>query len=204
MNVVDSPDPIDREISSAIAALRRGEAVAYPTETYYGLGVDAFDELALARLQVIKGRGDKAISLLIEGDEMLARLCGEVPPRAVALMRRHWPGALTIAIPARAGLPAALISDGCVAVRQSSHPIARALCARFGGPITTTSANRAGEPAATSAEEARQALGGACHILDGGATTGGSPSTLVRVRGERVEILRRGAIEITPDEAPRS
>ncbi|HEY5090455.1 MAG TPA: L-threonylcarbamoyladenylate synthase [Polyangia bacterium] len=202
--MVDLPDPIDREIASAIAALRRGEAVAYPTETIYGLGVDAFDELALTRLRAIKGRGEKAISVLIEGDEMLARLCVEVPPRAVALMRRHWPGALTIALPARAGLPAALISDGCVAVRQSSHPIARALCAGFGGPITTTSANRAGEPPAASAEAARQALGGACHILDGGATAGGAPSTLVRVRGERVEILRRGAIEITSIEAPRS
>lgn len=202
--MVDLPDPIDREIASAIAALRRGEAVAYPTETFYGLGVDAFDELALTRLRVIKGRDEKAISVLIEGDEMLARLCVEVPPRAVALMRRHWPGALTIALPARAGLPAALISDGCVAVRQSSHPIARALCAGFGGPITTTSANRAGEPPAASAEAARQALGGACHILDGGATAGGAPSTLVRVRGERVEILRRGAIEITSIEAPRS
>lgn len=202
--MVDLPDPIDREIASAIVALRRGEAVAYPTETIYGLGVDAFDELALTRLRIIKGRGEKAISVLIEGDEMLARLCAEVPPRAVALMRRHWPGALTIALPARAGLPAALISDGCVAVRQSSHPIARALCAGFGGPITTTSANRAGEPPAASAEAARQALGGACHILDGGATAGGAPSTLVRVRGEWVEILRRGAIEITSIEAPRS
>jgi L-threonylcarbamoyladenylate synthase len=204
--VVDSADldPIDREIASAVAALGRGEAVAYPTETFYGLGVDAFDELALARLRVIKGRGEKAISVLIEGNEMLARLCGDIPPRAVALMRRHWPGALTIALPARTGLPAALISDGCVAVRQSSHPIARALCAGFGGPITTTSANRAGEPPANSAEDARQTLGSACHILDGGVTTGGAPSTLVRVRGDRVEILRQGAIEITPDEAPRS
>jgi L-threonylcarbamoyladenylate synthase len=204
--VVDSPDldPIDREIASAVAALRRGEAVAYPTETFYGLGVDAFDELALARLRVIKGRGEKAISVLIEGDEMLARLCGEVPPRAVALMRRHWPGPLTLALPARTGLPAALISDGCVAVRQSSHPIARALCAGFGGPITTTSANRAAEAPATSAEAVRETLGGACHLLDGGATAGGAPSTLVRVRGDRVEILRRGAIEIATDGPPRS
>ncbi len=74
---------------------------------------------ACARL---KGRGEKAISVLVDGAAMLARLCAEVPPRAAALMRRHWPGALTIALPARAGLPAALVSDGCVAVRQSPHP----------------------------------------------------------------------------------
>jgi L-threonylcarbamoyladenylate synthase len=193
---------LDEEISSAVAALLRGEIVAYPTETFYGLGVDPFDKLAIERLRLVKGRTEKAISVLVEGDEMLARLCDDIPPRAAALMRRHWPGALSIALPARAGLPAALVSDGCVAVRQSSHPAARALCARFGGPLTTTSANRAGEPPATSAEAAGEALGGVCHVLRGGATAGGAPSTLVRVRGDRIEILRRGAIEIAPDGPP--
>jgi L-threonylcarbamoyladenylate synthase len=193
-------EPVSQaELDAAVAALRRGEVVAYPTETFYGLGVDAFDELALARLRQVKGRGEKAISVLVEGAEMLARLCEDVPPRAAALMRRHWPGALTIALPARPGLPAALVSDGCVAVRQSSHPIARALCARLGSPLTTTSANPAGAPPATSAAAVCESLGRACHVLDGGPTTGGEPSTLVRVRGEKVEILRRGAIEIAPD-----
>jgi len=190
---------IDEEIAAAVAAIRRGEIVAYPTETFYGLGVDAFDELALARLRLIKGRGEKAISVLVEGAEMLARLCDDIPPRAAELMRRHWPGALSIALPARAGLPAALVADGCVAVRQSSHPIARSLCARLGSPLTTTSANPAGAPPATSAAAVRAALGGACQILDGGVTAGGAPSTLVRIRGDRLEILRRGAIEIATD-----
>lgn len=174
--------------------------VAYPTETFYGLGVDAFDEAALERVRAVKGRAAaQAISMLIADGAMLARLCAEIPPRAAELMRRHWPGALTIALPARAGLPAALVSDGCVAVRQSPHPIARALVTRFGGPVTTTSANRAGEPPTTTAEAVAAALGGACHLLDGGATTGGAPSTLVRVRGDSVEILRRGAIAIAID-----
>lgn len=191
----------EAELDAAVAALRRGEVVAYPTETFYGLGVDAFDELALARLRQVKGRGEKAISVLVEGAEMLVRLCDEVPPQAAALMRRHWPGPLTIALPARPGLPAALVSDGCVAVRQSSHPIARALCARLGGPLTTTSANPAGAPPATSAAAVRESLGGACQVIDGGPTAGGEPSTLVRVRGGKVEILRRGAIEIAPDDS---
>ena len=184
-----------------MAALRRGEVVAYPTETFYGLGVDAFDETALARLRAVKGegRGEKAVSMLIEGSAMLERLVATVPPRAAELMRRYWPGALTIALPARAGLPPALVSDGCVAVRQSPHPIARALVARFGGPVTTTSANRAGEPPATTASAVAAALGTACHLLDGGATAGGAASTLVRVRGTEVEILRRGALELDGD-----
>lgn len=184
------------DLEAAVAALRRGEVVAYPTETFYGLGVDALDAMALERLRGLKGRGEKAISVLIEGDAMLARLCAEVPPRAVALMRRHWPGALTIALPARDGLPPALLSDGCVAVRQSSHPLARALVAALGGPLTTTSANPAGAPPATGPEAVRAALGDACRILDGGPTAGGAPSTLIRIRGESLEVLRRGAIEI--------
>jgi L-threonylcarbamoyladenylate synthase len=190
--------PSIEDLEAAVAALGRGEVVAYPTETFYGLGVDALDAAALERLRAVKGngRGEKAISVLIEGDAMLARLCAEVPPRAVALMRRHWPGALTIALPAREGLAPALLSDGCVAVRQSSHPLARALVVALGGPLTTTSANPAGAPPATNAQEVRAALGEACRILDGGPTTGGAPSTLIRIRGDRLEVLRRGAIEI--------
>lgn len=176
--------------------------VAYPTETFYGLGVDAFSEAALERLRAVKGRGEKAISVLIDGEAMLARLCAEVPPLAAELMRRHWPGALTIALPARAGLPAALVSDGFVAVRQSPHPLARALVTRFGGPVTTTSANRAGEPPATTGAAVTAALGRGCHLFDGGATTGGAPSTLVRVRGDAVEILRPGAVDLALDRSP--
>ncbi|MES1166018.1 MAG: L-threonylcarbamoyladenylate synthase [Verrucomicrobiota bacterium] len=190
-------DEFAAEVAAAIAALRRGDVVAYPTETFYGLGVDAFDGAALERLRALKGRGEKAISLLIDGEAMLARLCAEVPPRARALMARNWPGALTLALPARPGLPDALVSDGCVAVRQSPHPVARALVAGFGGPVTTTSANRSGEPPATTAAAVRAALGAGCHVLDGGPTAGGAPSTLARVRGDSVEILRAGAVDLS-------
>ena len=95
----------DEEIVFAVAALRRGEIVAYPTETFYGLGVDALDELALARLRALKGRDGKAISVLVDGPAMLDSVCSVVPPLAAALMRRYWPGALTIALPAQSGLP---------------------------------------------------------------------------------------------------
>ena len=192
----------DEEIVFAVAALRRGEIVAYPTETFYGLGVDALDELALARLRALKGRDGKAISVLVDGPAMLDSLCPEVPPLAAALMRRHWPGALTIALPARDDLPGALIDDGCIAVRQSSHPTAQALVSRLGRPLTTTSANRAGQSPATTDEQVEEIFGGRCRVVHGGATAGGAPSTLVRVRGDQLEILRRGAIEIDPAAAP--
>ena len=136
----------------AAHALRRGEIIAYPTETFYGLAVNALDELALARLRQLKGRGEKAISVLVLGNEMVESLCRHVPVAARKLMARHWPGPLTIALPARRGIPAPLIQDGCVAIRESPHPTARALIEVFGGPITATSANPAGVPPPSTPE----------------------------------------------------
>jgi len=193
----------DDEIIFAVAALRRGEVIAYPTETFYGLGVDALDELALARLRALKGRDGKAISVLVDGPAMLETLCPEVPPLAAELMRRYWPGPLTIALPAQRNLPGALVDAGCIAVRQSSHPTAQALVSQLGRPLTATSANRAGQAPATTDEAVEEAFEGRCRVVHGGPTSGGAPSTLVRVRGPKLEILRRGAIEIDPDTLAR-
>jgi len=184
----------EEEITFAVAALGRGEIVAYPTETFYGLGVDALDELALARLRALKGRDGKAISVLVDGPAMLDSICSTVPPLAAKLMRRYWPGALTIALPARKNVPSALVDGGFVAVRQSSHPTAQALVAGLGRPLTTTSATD---------EAVEEIFAGRCRVLHGGATLGGAPSTLVRVRGAKLEILRRGAIEIDPEALAR-
>jgi L-threonylcarbamoyladenylate synthase len=185
------------EITFAAEALRRGEVVAYPTETFYGLGVNALDELALARLRHLKGRdASKPISVLVSGPEMLERLCKTLPPLARRLMAAYWPGPLTLALPARKDLPRALVSDGCVAVRESSHPTAEALVNAFGSPVTTTSANPGGEPPATSPEQVEEMFEGRCRVIHGGVTLGGAPTTLARVRGGRVEILRQGALRI--------
>jgi L-threonylcarbamoyladenylate synthase len=165
----------DEEIVFAVAALRRGEIVAYPTETFYGLGVDAFDELALARLRALKGRDGKAISVLVDGPAMLAEICREVPPLAVELMQRHWPGALTIALPAKRDLPAALVEGGCVAVRQSSHPTAQALVSQLGRPLTTTSANRAGSRPRRPTRRSRK-FAGRCRIVHGARRPAARPA----------------------------
>jgi L-threonylcarbamoyladenylate synthase len=186
----------DHQIRAAAQALARGEVVAYPTETFYGLAADATSAAALARLAALKGRGaDKAISLLIVGEAMLAALVTEIPPRARALMDAHWPGPLTLVLPARSDLPAPLLSEGCVAVRDSPHPVARALVQAFGHPITATSANPAGAPPPTTAAGAAAYFPG-CLVVDGGDTPGGAPSTLVRVRGDRLEVLRPGAVPV--------
>jgi L-threonylcarbamoyladenylate synthase len=170
--------------------------VGFPTETFYGLGVDAFDVAALERLRALKGRGaEKAISVLVT-EAMLDQLVAEISPRARELMAAHWPGALTMALPARPGLPEALVMDGCIAVRHSPHPVAQALVNALGRPVTATSANPAGAPPVTTAEGVRGYFGDRCLVVDGGATPGGQPSTLVRVRGDVVEVLRAGAVRI--------
>jgi len=198
--VMSSPGASTRRrlIAPAVAAIRRGEIVAFPTETYYGLGVDALDARALERLFAFKGRGaHKASALLVADMAMFAGLCVEVPARARELAAVHWPGPLTIALPARPDLPAAIVSDGCVAARVCSHPLAAALVEAVGRPITSTSANPAGAaPSRSAAEVAAHFAGKEFFLLDGGQTPGGPPSTLVRLRGGEMEILRPGAIEI--------
>jgi L-threonylcarbamoyladenylate synthase len=190
---------VDRErIAAAAAAICRGEIIAFPTETYYGLAVDALDAFALERLFALKGRGaEKASALLVADLAMFAGLCAEVPLRARELAATHWPGPLTIALPARPDLPAAIVSDGCVAARVSSHPVAAALVEAVGRPLTCTSANPAGAlPAQTAREVAAHFAGSAVFLLDGGQTPGGAPSTLVRMRDGGFEVLRRGAITL--------
>jgi L-threonylcarbamoyladenylate synthase len=190
--------PSAQAIADAATAIRRGAIVAYPTETYYGLAVDALDAAALARLFALKGRGeDKASALLVSDFAMFAKLCAELPPQANALAALYWPGPLTIALPARAGLPAAIVNDGCVAARVSSHEVAHALVVAVGRPITATSANPSGlAPVRCPAELRALFPDGGFHLLDGGETPGGLPSTLVRIRAGALEVLRQGAIVV--------
>jgi L-threonylcarbamoyladenylate synthase len=188
------------DLAAAAAAIVGGEVVAYPTETYYGQAVEALDETALARLAALKGRGAaKTFSLLVSGRDMLASLCEEVSPLAERLMAQHWPGPLTLVLAARPGLPSSIVADGGVAVRMSPHALAQALVVAAGRPITATSANPAGAvPSRTAGEVAAYFGPSGCLILDGGTTAGGQPSTLARVYGDRVKILRPGAVVLVP------
>jgi L-threonylcarbamoyladenylate synthase len=185
-------------LAAAVAELQRGAVVAFPTETYYGLAVDALDLSALERLFALKGRGaEKASALIVADVAMLAALCAEIPKKARELATTHWPGPLTLALPARPGLPEAIVQDGFVAARVSPHPLAHALVLAFGRPITATSANPAGAAPTRLPAEVRAYFGAVSpFVLDGGETAGGLPSTLVRVRGAAVEVVRQGAIAL--------
>jgi len=185
------------EVRAAAAALARGAVVAFPTETFYGLAVPALDPDAVARLCALKGRDPaQAIPVLVDSVEMLERLVVAVPPAARALIARHWPGPLTLVLPARPGVPAPLVSAHGVGARVSSHPVATALVGACGAPLTATSANLAGQPPARTAAEVRAAFGDAVHLIDGGPTAGGPPSTVACFEGDRVVVLRAGAVRL--------
>jgi L-threonylcarbamoyladenylate synthase len=168
--------------------------VAFPTESSYGLGVDARSPRALARLFALKGREEgKPPPLLIADQAMLALVVDRVPPRAHALAAAWWPGPLTLVLPARADLPPALVKDGGVGVRRSPHPTADRLVAAFGAPLTATSCNRAGEPPALDAAAARAQFGDAVVVVDGGPAPGAPASTVVRVADDgTLTLLRAG------------
>ncbi|MGZ6175428.1 MAG: L-threonylcarbamoyladenylate synthase, partial [Candidatus Binataceae bacterium] len=151
-------------IADALAALAAGEAIVYPTETFYALGVDALSLRALDRLFAIKGREPgKPVALIAADTAMAFAVAREVPVQACVLAQAFWPGPLTLVLPARAEIPAPLVgTDGGVGVRVSSHPIARALAAGLRSPLTATSANLAGQPPASEIEMARRVF--ACKI----------------------------------------
>jgi L-threonylcarbamoyladenylate synthase len=187
-------------VAAAAQALRAGRIVAYPTETFYGLAVPATDAAAVARLVALKGRGAaQTVAVIVDSEAMLAALCPAVPPRARELIARHWPGPLTLVLPARPELPAPLVGPHGVGARISSHPLATALVRACGVPLTATSANPSGAPPARTAAEVRAAFGDRVHVLDGGPTAGGPPSTVAAVVGERVVVLRPGAIALPGD-----
>ncbi len=189
-------------ITEAAFALAAGGVVCIPTESTYGLAVDLRSAPGLCNLGILKQtRPADAPYPLIAPDLPAARALARVwPAAAEKLARRHWPGPLTLVVPARADLPPEVVGPGGgVGVRVSSHPLAAALARQVGAPITATSANRASFPAATRLSEARDVFGAevACY-LDGGVCDG-TPSTVVAVdETGALRVIRRGAIDPSP------
>jgi L-threonylcarbamoyladenylate synthase len=188
------------DLTRAALALARGDLVCIPTESTYGLAADLRSAAGLARLAAAKrGRPADSPWPLIAPDLAAARaLASAWPAAAEQLAARHWPGPLTLVVPARADLPRDVVGPGGgVAVRVSSDPFAAALARALGAPMTATSANLPGAPPAKTVAAARALFGDeiACY-LDGG-TCDGVASTLVAVaEGGALTLLRRGPIAI--------
>jgi L-threonylcarbamoyladenylate synthase len=184
-------------LDDAVAALAAGELVVFPTESFYGLGADALSDAAVSRLVEVRGReAGKPILVLLADVAMAAAVAGEFSPPAQRLAARFWPGPLTLVLPARAGLPAALTAGGgTVGVRVSGHAAARALPARLGRPVTAPSANPPGAAAPRRLDDARTYFGSrvACYV-EGGALPGVA-STVAAVEAGGVRILRPGPID---------
>lgn len=185
-------------INKAIAVLKSGGIVAYPTETFYGLGAKYDIDSALKRLYEIKNRPqEKAMPLIIGSREELFLITDSVNKSAMDLMDRFWPGPLTILFRARPGLSEYISSENKVAVRIPGESFALRLARAAGFPITSTSANISGMPPADNASMVSDYFGEVIDlIIDGGKTNGGLPSTIVDVTGDMPKIIRHGSIDI--------
>ena len=184
--------PSGDALRRAAEALRAGEVVAYPTETVYGLGVDPFQPEALERLFEVKGREtSNAILVIVSGADQLHRVAEKISERAKRYMDAFWPGPLSLLFPRHPALPEAVAPGrDTICVRCPGSPWARGLCEAFGGPVTSTSANRSGEPPVHRLEELK--LEGVSIGIDDGPIGDGIPSTILDP--ESGTVLREGAI----------
>jgi L-threonylcarbamoyladenylate synthase len=176
------------KIAHAAKLLQAGALVAFPTETVYGLGADARNPEALARLSKVKGRKEgKPYSLLVPSQRRAEETCGGFNRIAQKLARMYWPGPLTLVVPKTGG--------GTVGLRLPEHPIARSLLSHCGFSLATPSANKSGTAEPVSARQVRESLQGEIAlILDGGPAWQGRPSTVVKVGDDNVEIHREGSV----------
>jgi L-threonylcarbamoyladenylate synthase len=183
------------QLNLAAQLLRDHKLVAFPTDTVYGLGTLAFDGATVAKLYAAKDRPiEKAIPILIAAEDQLDQIAIEVPSIARDLIKRFWPGALTIVLQKQPDIPIEVSATDTVAVRVPDLDLTRDLIC-LTGPLAVTSANRSSGPNPRSAREVLDQLDGRIDaIIDGGSTSGGIPSTVIDCTQARPIILREGAI----------
>lgn len=194
---LDPSTPEPELLARAGEVLAGGGVAVIPTETLYGLAADSANDKGLERLAAIKGReARKPFPLIIGEMAHLDALVAEVSPLARDLAARFWPGPLTLVLPARPGLSPRLVSsEGGVAVRLSSHPVAAGLAKALGRAVTATSANPAGGPPPAVVAELDTGLAGRLDlILDAGPCPGGEPSTILDLCGDQPVLLRPGVL----------
>lgn len=176
---------------------KKGGMIAYPTETFYGLGVDPFNEIAIKKLFALKGRDfDKPVSILIKDKKMLLTVVEAISPLVEILIKKFWPGPLTIIFKAKKSIPSLLTGGtGKIGVRISNNPITQRLLEEIDSPITTTSANPSGEKSPVTANEVMGYFGNKADlILDGGMLYGKLGSTIVDVTEGELAVIREGDI----------
>ena len=184
----------------AVRALRAGELIAFPTETVYGLGANAANTDAVAKIFALKGRpADHPLIVHLANPDQLPHWVADIPPVAATLAARFWPGPLTLILP-KAAQVNTVVTGGqdSIGIRIPSHPIAQQLLLAFGGAIAAPSANRYGRLSPTRAEHVREEFGDAVKtILDGGESPIGIESTIIACLGNVARLLRPGFITRT-------
>jgi L-threonylcarbamoyladenylate synthase len=192
---VNDQQRLAHAIAAAVEALRAGRVVAFPTDTLYGLAVDPRRPDAVERLFVLKGRDARSGVPLVAATLEQAMLVARFTDRERQAAAAFWPGPLTIVAAANSAVtPEALGRQQTVAIRVPAHEIARELAGAFRFPITATSANRSGQPAADSADAVASALPDVDVLVDGGRAPGGAPSTIISFADARPILLREGAV----------
>lgn len=187
------------EMSTALEVLQEGGILLFPTDTLYGLGVDALNPEALKKLRELKGREEKKAISIIVSDLEMARTYAEVTPLAEKLARRFLPGKLTLVLAAKPNLPEELTAGtGTIGIRIPNHLICLKLARELGRPFTATSANVAGEEPKRSVPEILAQFGDKSSligkVIDSGELVESLPSTVVDARGDKLVVIREGAI----------
>ncbi len=190
--------PAHEGLHRAVQVIKAGGIVAYPTETFYALGVDPANTVALKRLFHLKGRPAKMAMPLIAGDMMEVRaMAHKISHLGELLFNTFWPGPLTLIFEAAENTPKLLTGDkGGIGVRISAYPLCERLTGALGHALTSTSANPTGTEPALDAMEVRKYFSDRVDlIIDGKRLTGGMASTVVDVRGDKPIILREGVVK---------
>lgn len=185
-------------IKEAAERIRAGELVAFPTETVYGLGANALDATAVAKIYELKGRPPTSPLIVhVASIEMAQTLVTEWPPEAEQLARKYWPGPLTLVLPKTSAIPN-IVTAGLptVGIRIPDHPLALALLREAGVPVAAPSANRFTGLSPTTAAHVREAFGDAVPVLDGGPCQVGIESTVVSITSGKITLLRPGMLSL--------
>jgi len=197
---VDPMAPPPGPVREAAEAVLRGGVVAFPTDTVYGLSCSLMDPAAVEFIYRLKKRPShlSVIALLPEPDAVHP-LVDALPEVGEALMKRFWPGPLSIIFKASSLVPLRLHGErGTIALRVPRHPLCEALLAAVGGPLVSSSANLSGQPPCADADEIRRVFGNQLDVLlDGGPSPASLPSTVVDVSSGRVELVREGAADVS-------
>lgn len=196
--VAMNPEAIDRpRLKEIVGKIREGAVVAYPTETFYGLGVDVTSPAAIKKLYEVKRRDwSNPVAVIVADTVMLEGIVAEVPEQGRVLMRAFWPGPVTILFRTNDSISRELTTNtGKIGIRISSHPLAQALCEALGAPLTTTSANLSGLPPSTCVRHLKNYFGDRLDIvIDGGQLEPSRGSTVVDVTEEKVVLIREGVV----------